>query len=263
MVKSTSDQKDSSEKLDFLGRYLMTLSTGAILRIITLIAFLSSLISLLMRFSYDAASSGDWLEGWLQNFSTELFGALLTFIVIEKIVGGRARQRDADERRRLDQMNMTMLLRQETNAESKIAIVHEMIRLDLIRGAWLSGLNLQGFNFNSLNLEGTRLGGANLQNANLVSANLRNVTLDAADLRGADLADADMENALLGFVLGRAVLDMTRLGSTQFDAKTKLPDGTYWTNETDMARFINPANPKFWRSHNPKSPAFRDRGNGK
>jgi hypothetical protein len=47
------------------------------------------------------------------------------------------------------------------------------------------------------------------------------------------------------------------LEGTRFDETTILPDGTHWIPETDMRRFTDPNHPNFWRSDDPRSPAYR------
>jgi hypothetical protein len=67
-----------------------------------------------------------------------------------------------------------------------------------------------------------------------------------AILRCADLSGANLRRVILGMV--------------PLDTDTTLPDGTKWTPDTDMARFTNPDRPDFWRSDDPKSPAYRGEG---
>lgn len=97
------------------------------------------------------------------------------------------------------------------------------IKLDLrgtdLRKENLLGANLRGANLQESNLEGVDLGGANLEGANLRDARLDAVNLEGADLRGA-----------------------------------YLPDGTNWTEDTDVTRFTNPDHPDFWENKEEKVP---------
>ena len=61
--------------------------------------------------------------------------------------------------------------------------------------------------------------GANLRNANLQAANLWQTDLRGADLTGADLTDANLPGTL-------------------FDESTILPDGTHWSPQSNLARFV-------------------------
>lgn len=76
---------------------------------------------------------------------------------------------------------------------------------------------------------------------------LHDADLQDADLRGADLRDA---------YLTGANLEGANLDGAQFSAYTLLPSYTYWTPDTDMAMFTNPAHPQFWRSADERSPAY-------
>lgn len=90
---------------------------------------------------------------------------------------------------------------------------------------WLVEIDLAGANLNRANLRGANLRSTDLR-ANLAGADLRIANLGAADLRGAYLIGADLEGA-------------------EFYETTRLPDGTYWTPDIDMARFTNSEHPDF------------------
>ncbi|MEL7236364.1 MAG: hypothetical protein AAGK74_17815, partial [Chloroflexota bacterium] len=40
-----------------------------------------------------------WRSGWLQNFSTETFGAIATFLLFEIVVGNQQRRREEERYR--------------------------------------------------------------------------------------------------------------------------------------------------------------------
>ena len=90
-----AEPNEPNDELDPLGRYLSKLSTRSIILLLTVAAFLMAIISLLLRLANDPTNIIDWLEGSLQNFSTELFGAVITFITIQQIVGGREQRQQA------------------------------------------------------------------------------------------------------------------------------------------------------------------------
>jgi hypothetical protein len=99
------------------------------------------------------------------------------------------------------------------------------------------------------NLEGARLQDADLQGARCWQANLQGADLEGANLKGA--------------YLGQANLQDVKLKDAQFDGKTVLPtdrlygESSFWTPDTDMARFTDPNHPEFWRSDMRQSPAYR------
>jgi uncharacterized protein YjbI with pentapeptide repeats len=66
-----------------------------------------------------------------------------------------------------------------------------------------------------------------LYKGDLSEANLSEANLEGARLRGASLSEARLAGANLQY--------------------TALPDGTSWTPDTDMARFIDFEHPDFWR----------------
>lgn len=111
-----------------------------------------------------------------------------------------------------------------------------------LRGAQLRLANLQGANLELANLAGAKLHDSNLQaaslretilrGANLEEANLHRAFLRGADLRGAKLIGVNLQNATFSHVI--------------FSEKTILPDGSNWTEDSDLTRFTNPDHPDFW-----------------
>jgi len=109
------------------------------------------------------------------------------------------------------------------------------------RGAYMRGTLLQSARLKDVDLQQADLSDANLQAADLINANLQNakllnVNLRAASLEGANLQDADLSGANLEGVT--------------------LPDGSFWQAGIELARFIDPKHPGFWRSEDPESPAW-------
>ena len=177
-----------------------------------------------------------WMQNWLENFSTEMFGAFLTFVLIEVIFHSR-QQREAEDR---------------ATRELKERLVREMGSTDngfawravreLAAKKWLYDGTARGASLWRANLQDVYLTNADLQGADLNRANLRGAKLTKANLCGARLLDADLLEV--------------RLDGAQFDEETVLPDGENWTPETDWGRFIDRMHPQFWRSANRKSPAY-------
>lgn len=120
--------------------------------------------------------------------------------------------------------------------------------------------NLQEADLTDADLQEAWLAGANLQGARLRNANLQEAYLSAffeapvADLEGADLTGANLEKANLSGVN----LEGADLTDAKFGETTVLPDAdcewgqeqivcdSYWTPDTDMARFTDPEHPDFW-----------------
>lgn len=134
-----------------------------------------------------------------------------------------------------------------------------------LKGATLALANLQGANLGSTNLQETDLYGSNLAEANLAGINLQGATLVASELQRADLMGASLLRAnlrlanlegtylvaaeLQGADLWIANLKGAELSYAKFDEQTVLPDGAYWTPNTDLDRFTDPDHPNFWRGY--------------
>jgi len=242
-----------------------------VLLILGFVALFTSISSSLVG----SIASSDWWEGWLQNFSTEVMGAIMTFILFEQIVG-KGQEEKSEKGRLMRQM------RSQVNVEV-IRAVEELRANGWLQNKELSHIdlnkaNLEGVNFSSVNLEGANLRGANLKNANLQNAylgaaDLQNANLEAANLQGADLYNANLRGArfknaklagvylwdtnltdvdlsgldlqgsnmtftnLQGTNLTGANLDNVNLRGAKLNQQTILPDGSYWTPDVNLKQF--------------------------
>jgi hypothetical protein len=209
-----------------------------------------SLVSYLLQ-----AAGASWWEGLTRNVSAATYGAFLTFLLLEGLVGGR-RQRAASERQEARDAEAQALqervarelqeqlrlyiqgqalsrLRAASTAEEREPILYEMITNDLLhgavlfrgnlRGAELLGANLRGANLQEADLLGAAMVGANLQEANLThasleEANLLGARLQKANLRSATLEGADLKGANLeGANLNRAILEGADLSKASLE----------------------------------------------
>jgi uncharacterized protein YjbI with pentapeptide repeats len=158
----------------------------------------------------------------------------------------------------------------------------------------LHGANLENAHLEMADLRKTMLSYANLRHAQLTAAKLQSTSLEGSNAKEANFHFAqfasnpmwyvDLEAADLSFaVLHRNAMNYANLRSVNFhrtqllgvwlndadlqgaknlehaifDEATFLPNGMNWTPETDMEQFTDPNHPKFWRSIDPKSPAYR------
>ena len=208
--------------------------------VLAALATLGLLWSLISHFNSGDINWWSWLDGALQNFSTEMLGAVATFLVFEIAVGGR-REREREARNReAQQVKAIIQLRQAETPEQRQLILDEMEALNLLQGANLQGANLQGANLQGADLIAANLEGADLGGAILIAANL-----EKADLKGAILIAANLEKAdLKGAKLYRAYLQAANLeGANLEGAKLQgasLPNGGTWTSDTDMTQFTDP-----------------------
>jgi hypothetical protein len=111
------------------------------------------------------------------------------------------------------------------NADLRYARLKDAILV----GANLSAAGLQSANLNGAQLEGAHLEKSILRNADCASADLRGVSLEACDMEGANLKDAIISEPL-----------------PRCDIRTKLPDGTYWSSDEDLYRFVDRSRQDFW-----------------
>jgi hypothetical protein len=135
-----------------------------------------------------------WWDGFLQNFGTEMFGAFLTFVLIEMLVGARQRREDLIAR-----------LRQAETQKDRQHLIDEMKQNDLLRGAHLQYAEISEANFEGANLDGANLLEAHLRRAilrdasahktDLTRANLQQAKLVGADMRRCNLTSADLQEA--------------------------------------------------------------------
>jgi hypothetical protein len=166
------------------------------------------LISGLLAASIGLARSGDW-TGFALNLGTELIGAVLTFVLLELILG---RQEKREEQVQEEADHRARLIRQMRSKNNGIALQ----AVEDLRGkGWLAGetlreadlyrANLEGANLATINLErailreailqGAYMRGANLEGANLCDANCVAAVMRDARMRGADLSRANVERA--------------------------------------------------------------------
>lgn len=216
------------------------------------------------------------LTGLGLNLGTEIIGAILTFALIDRVIG------TSEEKKRLK----TDLIAQLGSAvhEEAVRAAQELRRYGWLqdgslRRASLRKANLQGVNLKGADLHGADLWDANLEQPNLWQANLKQTVLWEANLRAANLELANLQKAnLMAADLQRANLNVTDLGgadlsmanlqgasfeTASFDEHTTLPDGTAWVSGPDIwvpngiQRFTDPDHTDFWRSDAPGSPAYQ------
>jgi uncharacterized protein YjbI with pentapeptide repeats len=105
-----------------------------------------------------------------------------------------------------------------------------------LKGANLAGADLGKADLLAADLRGARLSGANLQLANLHAAECSGADFRGAALQGSNLTDANLKDALIGESIPIC------------DRKTVLPDGTHWSSNQDLYRFVNQNNADFWQA---------------
>jgi uncharacterized protein YjbI with pentapeptide repeats len=186
-------------------RRFASISDGMVMGI--LIGFFSGAVtvSLIAYFRDGHQDLWAWTDGFAQNFGTEMFGAFLTFLLIEVLIGAR-------ERRDSLAHQLSSAVNTETKRAAEELRTQGWLTDGTLRNIRLAGANLEGANLSQAVLSGTDFIGANLSHVNLHQADLRNTSFVMADLSYANLEGALMHGAQLdGAYLRGAQLNMTHL----------------------------------------------------
>jgi uncharacterized protein YjbI with pentapeptide repeats len=134
-----------------------------------------------------------------------------------------------------------------------------------LEDGWLDEVNLSYAKLTSAHLHRAQLARSYLERVNLANANLSEAHLKQADLHNASLYDAELQQACLDRAnlcasnLLYANLQGASLWGTLFNETTVLPDGTYWTADTDMSRFTDSQHPDFVTYAGPDAAIFKER----
>lgn len=185
-----------------------------------------------------------WWGNWLQDVGTEMLGAAVTILLVELVI-----YQKRDEASRIDQArtrrreHLTEQLKRAQTPEKRQKFLERMASQQLLSEAWLSGVNLHSAILDECDLSDTDLYEANLSDASLRGAelvdatlrrtNLSHTQLSSANLAGVDLVEANLDAAdLLDAELKDADLTQAR-----FSSNTRLPDGSYWSPDTDLKVF--------------------------
>jgi hypothetical protein len=219
-----------------LRRRLETVPNRVVLGVILGVGALASIVSGLINIIFGFESSPEWWMGWLQNFGTEMFGAFLTFVLLELLIRGREEK--------------GKLIRQMRSKDNALAL---QAVAELGAHGWLSDGSLNGANLMRANLEGVRMWDTDMVNTDLHAASLHGAKLERVNLKGANLWKADLSGMKMrdgnmeGADLMYANLTGAVFENVEFDAETRLPDGSHWSPQTDLGRFTNPRHPDFWK----------------
>ncbi|MBN1428728.1 MAG: pentapeptide repeat-containing protein [Anaerolineae bacterium] len=165
------------------------------------------------------ARSGDW-DSFALNLGTELLGAVLTFVLLELILG---RQEKQETQTRVEFEQKAHLIRQMRSKDNGTALqsVEELRAQGWLAGETLRGADLYRANLEGANLISVDLGGATLREAILQGAYMRGVNLENADLSGANCLAAVMRDARMrGANLKEANLERADLRDAEIECAT-------------------------------------------
>ncbi len=192
--------------------------------LILILLILMTLSVVLSLFSVRNSPSGltrEWWAGWAQNLSTDLLGAIVTYLLFELIFARRQRQEETEKDITRRKTWLIEHLRSPQNADALKALdeisEHNWLFDGSLKKAYLRDANLEGADLRQADLRGADLRGANLKNSEMMFANLTGAYLVGANLEGAN----DLPQAI-------------------FDTNTRLPDGRFWKPGADVQAFTKP-----------------------
>jgi len=186
--------------------FLENIGTRTVLIFLLFAGLIPSGMSLLINI-FTMSNQSIWLEGWLQNFSTEMFGGLLTFILFDLIIGQREKRREQQTRIRQQQASDLSRLKASRSNDERQAILDEMSASDTLQYADLSGMVFNNLRFDNMNLAHANLSriqakqcsfiNTNLSDANLEQSIFIQVNMTRSDCQGVNLERATLTNANL------------------------------------------------------------------
>jgi hypothetical protein len=177
-------------------------STQLILLILILMGALPSLVSLIIFLTGKDPIPVTWWVGWLQNFGTEMIGAVVTFVLLELIIAAGQRRREEQTQR--EQARTTRLLeyRQADSPIERRRILDRLNTDDLLSGTDLSDLHIEPMTLDQANFSDADLSRAHLSNCQLAYADFSRATLAQAILASVNLRSANLSYANIGRIYG-------------------------------------------------------------
>ena len=154
--------------------------------------------------SSPTGSSADWWSGLWQNFSSEMLGALLMFLLLNIWLRGREKK----DQKIQNQKHYKSLLFHAKDYEEVQHILQEMQDSDALEDVHLPNVDLSKIGLYQADFTGANLRGAIFHKTNLVQSILNHVDLTDASMEDVALSYATLENArLCSAKLNRAALD--------------------------------------------------------
>ncbi|MCI0708901.1 MAG: pentapeptide repeat-containing protein [Chloroflexi bacterium] len=196
MTTKTHEEREYWRDIDSKPFRIEDLNDGKVLTILLLAAIGTSVLSAFFHGRLDA----QWLDGFWQNFSTEMFGAYLTYLLLQKMVGTRNYKqqllRQVRSRSNDTAMSAVDALREEGWLDDDTLYEHNMERANL-KGLDLKGGRLQRVDLTAANLQGASLWQTDLTEARMRAAKLQEATFTDVTLHRADLSSANLDDTKL------------------------------------------------------------------
>jgi hypothetical protein len=175
-----------------LRKYALNITNRDVLLIMSGFALGTALGSLVLGSATGSISFITWLEGFLQNFSTEMFGGFVTFLLIEVLIVTR-KEREASQRRRKE-AEQERLKQEAAKREDLLHRLSSRVNSEAMRAS--EELRYCGW-IEDGTLDDCNVTGADLQNCNFARARMRRVRFHRAILREASFYRADLQGAYL------------------------------------------------------------------
>lgn len=160
----------------------------------------------------------DWLVSFFQSLGTDFFGALITYLLLENIIGGwkeklqeerlkMAQIEELEKKRFEQQVGAYQELRHSSTSIESQSIIDKMISLELLKSINLSETNLNNLHLINANLTKSKLEKTTFINsvlenctfdlAYLVKVNFTSATLKSLSIKRAILVDTDFTNCIM------------------------------------------------------------------
>lgn len=205
--------------------YINNMTNRQVLGLLVFIVVATSLWSAVVNPSgYDAA----WLSGWLQNFSTEMSGAIATFLLFELILGGRQRRTEAERAQAADKERLIRALGSKL-MEDSIRAADDLRAKGWLKDGTLREVELTYAVLNDVYFGDVDFRNANLRDSSLVGAHLRGALLEFCQLERCDLTGAKLRGAKLhrANLLGAVLIDAECYYTNFSSAKLTNADATH------------------------------------
>jgi hypothetical protein len=147
------------------------------------VALVSSLVAVLL-------GAQTW-DGLLLNLGTEMAGAVVTYALLELVIGRRERREVENKALKAKKGHLIAQLGSEVRGVV-VAAAEELRQYGWLYDGSLRGSDLTGADMHGVDLSRASLSGVNLHGANLAGANLFVTELQAANLHGANLSGANL-----------------------------------------------------------------------